>query len=199
MPITAAGVAYVTVGGLLVFSGIKGASLTDTVKAALGGNLNVTNTEPLSASSDTPVAGGGGTGSDIVSTADQWIGHAYVYGGPSNPKDGWDCSSFVTYILGQCGIPVPGGTWGSVTQNGAEHGPVASDYLNWNGATTVTGDPTTYKPGYLLCWETHVGFYNGAMQMISAYDTQSGTNIAGFTAGPSGEKLTVRSINGVTY
>lgn len=39
MPLTGASVAYMTIGGLVLYSGIKGSTLTDTVKAALAGNL----------------------------------------------------------------------------------------------------------------------------------------------------------------
>lgn len=40
-------VAYATIGGLILYSGIKGATISDTVRSALSGNLNVTNTEPI--------------------------------------------------------------------------------------------------------------------------------------------------------
>jgi len=40
MAISPAAVAYATVGGLVLFSGIKNTTLTNTVKGALAGNLN---------------------------------------------------------------------------------------------------------------------------------------------------------------
>lgn len=55
----AAALAYTTVGGLLVFSGIKGATISETLTGALGGNLNITGTEAVGASpgTDTSAAG----------------------------------------------------------------------------------------------------------------------------------------------
>src|ERR1700761_220465 len=45
-------VAYCVVGGLLLFSGIKGATIVDTTKAVLKGNLTVSNDEPIQAQND---------------------------------------------------------------------------------------------------------------------------------------------------
>lgn len=60
--------AYAAGGGLVLFSGIKGATLVDTAKAVLSGNLSVSNDEPISAS-DSSGGGSGGTGtSGPVST-----------------------------------------------------------------------------------------------------------------------------------
>lgn len=60
MPINAPAVAYAAIGGLVLYSGIKGATLADTAKAVLAGNLNVTNTEvigtPQISSSQNPSA-----------------------------------------------------------------------------------------------------------------------------------------------
>ena len=61
MAIRGASVAYVTGGSLILYSGIKGATLADTVKAVLSGNLNVTDTETISvnnsSSSDSTATG----------------------------------------------------------------------------------------------------------------------------------------------
>lgn len=50
-------VAYASAGGVLVYSGIKGATISDTVKSVLSGNLNVSETEPVN-------FGGTGTAAD---------------------------------------------------------------------------------------------------------------------------------------
>jgi resuscitation-promoting factor RpfB len=50
-------VAYSAIGGLVLFSGIKGSTLSDTFRAALKGNLNVPGTE---------ANGTGNAGGDIV-------------------------------------------------------------------------------------------------------------------------------------
>jgi hypothetical protein len=195
MPITGAAVAYCTMGGLILYSGIKGATLVSTVQAVLSGNLTLQDTETIQFGS-TATAEGSTTvgGTEILADAEKYNGHKYVYGGPSNSTDGWDCSSFVSYVLGHdLSLSIPGGTWASETSNGSEHGPTAQEYLTWSGATTESAQDV--QPGDLLCWPTHVGFAVDASQMFSAYDTASGT---GYTpwAGPSGEGSgTVRRIN----
>lgn len=191
MAVKGASVAYCAVGGLVLLSGIKGSTLADTVKAVLSGNLTLTNTEPI----DTSVTSGAATGGNsaaVLAFAEQYNGHKYVYGGPSNPTDGWDCSSFVSYVLGQNSLSIPGGSWAAETSSGKEHGPTADAYLTWSGASTVAA--SAVQPGDLLCWPTHVGFAVSSTQMFSAYDTASGTLQTAWT-GPSGEgSPTVRSI-----
>lgn len=72
MPFSGVAVAYMSAGGLILFSGIKGSSISDTVKAALGGNLTVSQTQAIStappAGSTAGVAGGssGASSSAVV-------------------------------------------------------------------------------------------------------------------------------------
>jgi NlpC/P60 family len=187
-------------GGVLAYCGVTGKSPTGALRALIGGSSP--STAPLDPALEianygyagsTPSSGGAG-GAAIVAKALSYVGHKYVYGGPSNPNTGWDCSSFASYILGQCGYGIPGGSWASVTDNGQEHGPVAASYLTWSGATTVS--KANVSPGCMLVWPTHVGFAVDANHMISAFDTQSGTLVTGWD-GPTGEPgPLVRSVNG---
>jgi hypothetical protein len=62
MAIRGAPVAYVVVGGVLVYSGIKGSSISDTVKSVLAGNLSVSDTEGLTPDTDSSTDTGAGTG-----------------------------------------------------------------------------------------------------------------------------------------
>ena len=191
MAVNVASVAYITIGSLIAFSGIKGATLADTAKAVLSGNLSLTDTETIGqGSTGTTVSG-----SAILSEAQSFNGHKYVYGGPSNPQTGWDCSSFVSYVLGQEGAPIPGGDWATVTKNGTTHGPTADEYLTWSGATSVP--VASVQPGDLLCWSTHVGFAVDSTHMFSALDQEQGTLESGWN-GPTGEgNPTVRQLNSV--
>lgn len=61
MALSAAAVAYTVVGGLVLYSGIKGASLTDTARAVLSGNLTVSDTEAIP-------TGGGSAGTSSASS-----------------------------------------------------------------------------------------------------------------------------------
>lgn len=141
-------------------------------------------------------AGGSGNAASIAAFAETFNGHKYVFGGPSNPNGGWDCSSFVSYVLGHFNIGIPGGSWKSVTNNGSSHGPVAGQYKTWSGGTNKSSqNVNNIEAGDLLTWDTHVGFGSGKNQMFSAYSTAQGTIYTPATAGPTGEKLLIRTIN----
>lgn len=57
MALSAAAVAYTAIGGVILYSGIKGSSLTDTAKAVLSGNLTVSDTETIDTSGGSSGAG----------------------------------------------------------------------------------------------------------------------------------------------
>ena len=200
MTINTASVLYSVAGGLILYSGVKGATLADTAKAVLTGNLTLANTEPIQfpataspGGSSNAGTGSGPGGAALLAEAEKYNGHKYVLGGPSNPTSGWDCSSAMSFWLGAIGMNIPGGSWKSVTNNGAIHGPTAAEYLSWSGATTVA--TSQVQPGDLLCWPTHVGLAVDATHMFSAYDTADGTLQTPW-AGPSGEGAPkVRRVN----
>jgi cell wall-associated NlpC family hydrolase len=192
-------IAYCAVGGILLFSGIKGSTLSDTAKGVLSGNIaSIQDTEPIQvnnisgSTSNTP--GATASGNQILQDAMQYNGHKYVYGGPSNPTDGWDCSSFASYVLGHdLNMKLPGNkTWAQATNNGSSHGPVASEFTTTPGFTKVGDSPLNAQPGDLLVWSGHVGFSTGSGGMFSAYDTQSGTTSTKATA-PYGYEGTYRA------
>jgi cell wall-associated NlpC family hydrolase len=179
-------VVYCTAGGIMLFSGIKGATLSDTVKAILSGSVNVQDTETIalnngssggSSSAPSAASGGSATGQQIIGAALRYNGHKYVFGGPSNPQNGWDCSSFASYVLGHdLGMSLPGGqSWAAATNNGASHGPVASEFNHTPRFAKAGNDPKSNMPGDLLVWTGHVGFGTGNGGMFSAFDTASGT------------------------
>jgi hypothetical protein len=59
-------VAYAATGGIILYSGVRGATITDTLKAVLAGNLKVTQTQPITqtipASANANVIPGSNTG-----------------------------------------------------------------------------------------------------------------------------------------
>jgi cell wall-associated NlpC family hydrolase len=93
------------------------------------------------------------TGGQVVNDATKWKGHQYVWGGPANPTNGWDCSSFMSYVLGKDQVPLPDGF--HVGQNGSpSHGPVASAFRSSQPkdvSKTSPGDVAVEKNG------NHVG------------------------------------------
>ena len=134
--------------------------------------------------------------SAIANDALRYNGAGYQYGGsPATGIGHWDCSSFVSWVMGhdlKMSIPLyPNGTY-----TGTAHGPTAAMYLAWSGATTIPFN--SMAPGDLACWLTHIGIVIGNNQMISAYDTAKGTLVTGISgAGPTGEGTgIIRRVNG---
>jgi hypothetical protein len=97
----------------------------------------------------------GGNVGGIVGRALQFNGRPYRWGGPANPSQGFDCSSFVSYIAGTSGLPLPGG----FRVPSSAHGPVTTDYLRWGGMTSVPLGRA--GPGSVAVSPSHIGFIIG--------------------------------------
>src|ERR1700722_7606018 len=191
-------VAYAAIGGLILYSGIKGATLSDTASMLLSGNLTLKNDEPITAdnSSTTPAAASGST-SDIVADAMKYNGEKYVWGGtPGTTKghnNGTDCSGFVNMVVGRdLGHAIPSFPAGKYT--GAVHGPVTQEWMIWDGAQSIS--ISQVQPGDLACFLTHIGiFVDGGQHFISALDTQSGVVVTTVAGGsPTGESVHPRRL-----
>jgi len=133
--------------------------------------------------------------SAIANDALRYNGAGYEYGGsPANGIGHWDCSSFVSWVMGHdLGMSIP--MYPNGTYTGKAHGATAAQYLVWTGASTISR--SDIAAGDLCCWLTHIGIAVAENQMISAYDTAQGTLVTGITgAGPGGEPLTIRRVNG---
>jgi hypothetical protein len=83
VPVNGYAVAYCVGGGLVLYSGIKGASIAETVSAALKGNLKVAQSEPITAQNAASPGGGntpGGTpGAGPVAAGDQVQNGTTIY------------------------------------------------------------------------------------------------------------------------
>jgi cell wall-associated NlpC family hydrolase len=150
---------------------------------------------PNSALADKPPSG-----TLIAQDAERYIGLGYVFGGDASQPGVWDCSSFVSYVLGHdLGLALPGGRWGEPGFPPTAHGPVVTSYASWTGAVTVT----TAEVGDLACFvgegaSGHIGIVVGNNLMVSALDTAQGTcktPIIGY--GPYGAPLIYRRILGI--
>lgn len=129
---------------------------------------------------------GTGAGADIAHDALTYQGAGYVWGGNASAPGKWDCSSFVSKVLGQdFGMRLPGGgRWGDPGYPPHDHGPGSTAYMLYGQGVTLA----QIQPGDLIVSTEHIGIAIGNGQMISAESPDRGTRIgsfpAGFPAGP---------------
>lgn len=129
------------------------------------------------------VAGTGATatGTAIASAALRYAGTGYVWGGPADRPGNWDCSSFVSYVLGHdMGLPLPGGgKYGDPGDPPHAHGPTTLNYMLWGVGINMGQE----LPGDLVVSTVHMGIVIGGGKMISAQDPQLGTGVASYQGG----------------
>ena len=137
------------------------------------------------------------TGDQIAADALRWAGQGYTYGGTGAHPGNWDCSSFVSFVLGHdLGLSLPGGKWGAPGFPPGSHGPVVTSYASWRGAITVQSPAR----GDLVCFvgpgvSGHIGIVLGPDQMVSALDSASGTLVTPVTGyGPPGAPIVYRRV-----
>lgn len=123
----------------------------------VGQKLKVSGKVSASVSSNASSAKASASSSNVIANAKRYLGTRYVFGG-SSPR-GFDCSGFVYYVLNQSGKKV-GRTSAAGFYSMARKvsSPQVGDLVFFNG---------TYKRGI-----SHVGFYIGNGQMISAAGTK---------------------------
>jgi len=141
--------------------------------------------QTLTTTGTTVGPGASATSSAIADDALKYRGAGYVWGGNASSVGDWDCSSFVSYVLGHdLGMNLPGGKWGDPGFPPGSHGPTTLDYLLFGSPLNLD----QVQAGDLIVSSVHIGIAISPTQMISAQDPQAGTGIgdfpAGFPAGP---------------
>ena len=113
--------------------------------------------------------GGGGDSARMAAEAAKFAGHRYVWGGPANAAQGFDCSSFVNMIAGSLGLALPGGFRAPSNQ----HGPSTVSWLPFGGMK---------RPGFgnmamndLYVNDHHMGIVTGKGTGFAARSTATGT------------------------
>jgi len=115
---------------------------------------------------------GGAQESKISADALRYVGAGYQYGGNASAIGQWDCSSFVSYVLGHdLGLPLPGGKWGDPGFPPHAHGPTTLQYLVYGSAL----NRADVRPGDLVVWQTHMGIAISGSQIVAARTTATGT------------------------
>ena len=127
-----------------------------------------------------------GSRSAIAQYALRYQGQGYVWGGPADRPGNWDCSSFVSWVLGHDNaLRLPGGgKFGDAGYPPHAHGPTTVQYQ-------LFGQPLTAAqvgPGDLIVSSTHMGIAVSATDYISALNPSAGTHVenwrTGFPGGP---------------
>ena len=177
-------------GILFVWSGIKGWAILGTAGDLLTGVKPSGATQPLTTSGGDASGGTSGIGtaggSSVISIAEQYIGHAYHFGGApgSDGSKPWDCSSFVNFVVGvRMGKAIPG--YGPGKYKGTVHGPPTGAWAVWDGIQSVTRN--NLAPGDIVVWGGHMGFALGPDRLLSALNPKAGTKegaIDGAARGP---------------
>ena len=206
MPINAPSVTYCVVGGFVLFSGIKGSSLSDTAKAFLSGDLSqLKGTEPVQFGSGNGTGGtnpGGPAGAPVSGAAGimlsymrKQVGKHYSEDTSINPAthqekrfgpSEFDCSGLIYAAANQKGTGI----------NLPASQAIASLEAQWfaalQGASTVKSS-SAVQAGDLIFFTGaspgpssfgpigHVGICSSPGTMLSAYDTQMGVTYTPFS------------------
>jgi cell wall-associated NlpC family hydrolase len=133
-------------------------------------------------STTVPTAGGGsgaapsGGQAAIAAKALTYVGQGYVFGGHADRPGDWDCSSFVSYVLGHdFGLPLPGGgRYGAGGYPPNAHGPVAAQYKLYG----VGINASQVQAGDIVAWNTHVGIAVDNSRTVAARTVATGTGVS---------------------
>ena len=101
--------------------------------------------------------GGSGTGNQVASYAQKFLGNPYVSGGTSL-TDGCDCSGFTQSVYSHFGYSIPRTSW---EQQSAGRG------VSYSEA----------QPGDLFCYSGHVGIYIGNNTICHASTPETGIKL----------------------
>lgn len=188
-------------GALLVWSGIKGYSVTTSLKSLLSGQVPAhvvahPITAPVTGIPGTMSISGqqlvGGTNNPIAADALRYQGAGYVWGGaPAKGIGNWDCSSFVNWVVSHdLGMAIPG--YGPGAYKGDVHGPTT---LQWRFFGTSV-PRSQVQAGDIVVWLSHMGVAISNSQMISARSASSNppTGIDTIDGDIPGEPVTFRRL-----
>lgn len=190
-------VAMMVIGAYLAWFGVKYWSSdtkwpTDPVKALLTGKPipKPDTTSATQAIANVPAllqAGGAGaaagagavgaviTGSQLADKALSYKGQGYVFGGAADRPGNWDCSSFVSYLLGHdMGHVLPGGGhYGDAGYPPHSHGPTTLNYMLFGTAITRG----SAQAGDLIVSSEHMGIVISSTQYVSARTPALGVGV----------------------
>lgn len=195
MPVKGSYLALAGVGGVLLWSGVKGTRWSDTLRNIISGSgtTNMVNAYPITTVPGAEQAGNtgatgsvGGAAGSLAQTFASFAGKVPYRWGGANPR-GWDCSGSFNYVANHlCGITIPG--YRPHTFTGATHGPNTAVYWAWMPAHASMVNRNQIQPDDVCLWQTHMGVAVNGADYVSAFDTQLGTTVQPIHGGgPNGE------------
>ena len=139
--------------------GLKGKNV---VKAVNGGKYsNSTNSanslKEDNSNSSSSLGGGQTQGQKIIEEAKKYLGNPYVYGGDSL-TNGIDCSHYVWRIL----------------QNAIGYSEGYTTSTGWRSRGQAVANLAQAQAGDIICYDGHVGIYDGSGGLIHASNPKSG-------------------------
>jgi cell wall-associated NlpC family hydrolase len=151
---------------------VTSAAAAATASAAAGAATDNQPTGPAA-----KVKSGGG-GDKIAGQALKYIGSSYVLGGKADRVGNWDCSSFVSFVLGHdLGYKLPGGKWGDPGFPPHAHGPTTSSYMLWGKPVS----PSDVRKGDLIVTSEHMGIVVADGTYMAAKTPILGTGMGLYT------------------
>jgi cell wall-associated NlpC family hydrolase len=150
--------------------GIVTAAKTAAANAGSG-----TVNQPTGPAASSQASGGG---DEIAARALKYIGSGYVLGGQADRVGNWDCSSFVSFVLGHdLGYPLPGGKWGDPGMPPHAHGPITTNYMMWGKPVAAS----QVQKGDLVVSSEHMGIVVTEGTYMSAKTPILGTGLGFYT------------------
>lgn len=176
----------VGVGSLLVWSGIKGWSIVQTIGDVITGVKPSGGTTIPLTTGDSPAGSAvGGSGENVARVALQYVGHAYKFGGAPGleAQNPWDCSSFVNYVIGvKFNAAIPGNKPGQY--RGQSHGPPTGMWGVWSGLRRL--QRSEVSAGDIIVWTGHMGIAIDNTQMVNAINPKRGTVVTAIDRSSNG-------------
>jgi len=161
------------VKGVLTGKGVPAATRAASSQSNLAQSLANVGASAAAAGAAAGIASA--TGSQIADDALKYQGQGYVWGGNADRPGNWDCSSFVSYVLGHdLHLPLPGGKWGDPGFPPHSHGPTTTQYHLY-GTPINRGQ---VQAGDLIVWSDHIAIATSNSEAISAHSPALGTSVS---------------------